>query len=471
LKKNNFGIDNETLKWIAIIVVILLVIKYLPSIAKEKGFQFDGFSFQAPPTTLSTKNCFAVNIGAEFDRYFSNMDATELVCNRINPGGWTQDSSEISCNVKSNALIDCNQPFAQYGKQLCNYLNADWVCRPDFMGCLCGKNAPNPPVANDFDGDGIPDSTDPDDDNDGWNDDEEIQEGTDPHNPNDYPGSGVETDCNQHCLNNGYISGRAGYDCSSCQPYEVCLSNPYNIDIVCCCIPEEQDQPTTYTCGQAGDDSCTGSCPSDYPYCEKVWFGLYEWACTCTNSNDEVHVDWKPDGINHNPHDETPPPPPDCVDEAALWGYDYWVYNPSEECMWYGYDYCWENFASQYGGGRIDGECCLFDCVTCEDKCTDLGYPGGYYAGPYGGTCQSGYNYVAGTTQCCCMTDDFFCDNKCPSHGVSVATSGTGISYADNWCVVNCGGEGYSSISTNTYDGVNCYCWVCHNEQHEGWTC
>ena len=39
----------------------------------------------------------------------------------------------------------------------------------------------------DTDGDGIPDSQDPDDDNDGWSDEEEQEFGTDPKNPDDYP--------------------------------------------------------------------------------------------------------------------------------------------------------------------------------------------------------------------------------------------------------------------------------------------
>jgi hypothetical protein len=43
----------------------------------------------------------------------------------------------------------------------------------------------------DTDGDGIPDCDDPDDDNDGWSDSDEIVYGTDPLDPDDYP---VDTD-------------------------------------------------------------------------------------------------------------------------------------------------------------------------------------------------------------------------------------------------------------------------------------
>lgn len=47
----------------------------------------------------------------------------------------------------------------------------------------------NPSAATDTDGDGTPDESDWDDDNDGVGDAEEIVAGTDPLNPNDYPGS------------------------------------------------------------------------------------------------------------------------------------------------------------------------------------------------------------------------------------------------------------------------------------------
>ena len=334
-KKKDYvnGINNDTLQWIVIIVAIIVAVKYLPALTgNTTNFEFSGFTFKQLPTTQSTKSCISYNIGTEFERYFTGLDQPRNVCNAINPGGWTQDSSEISCNVLNLAVIDCSQPFAAYGKQLCDYLNADWVCRPDYMGCLCGKNAPNIPSPTPV--------------------------------PDEYPEDIPEEETKYYCcesmgVNSCYEGG--------CPPAGIQLG-VYDTLTLC-----QSNCQTEYTCGQS--EYCSGSCPESY-YCDEIWEGLYEWACMCINDNQEVHPDWKPDGEYYNPHDDTPAPEPDEV-----------------------------------------------------------------------------------------------CNTYCSLHGVSVATSGTGTTYADNWCVVNCGGEGYAGINTVTYDGINCYCWTCHNEQFNDWMC
>jgi len=279
-KNNNFGISNDTIQWIVIVVAIILAIKYLPALKGTNiNQQFGGFSFNAPPATPSTENCMAVNIGTEFDRYFADLSQPKQLCNGINPGGWTQDSREISCNVLSNAVIDCNQPFAQYGNQLCNYLNANWVCRPDFMGCLCGRNAPNPPAIQDNDGDGIPDNIDPDDDNDGYPDTEEIQEGTDPNDPNSYPGSDQQTKyyC---CLAMGVQSCYA----NGCPPAGQQIGNYYTSLSACQAVCT--GETTVYCddiCQNAGYDG--GSGPVDSPggcnYPEVYYVDNYGNQCCC----------------------------------------------------------------------------------------------------------------------------------------------------------------------------------------------
>ena len=81
-KKNNFKLSDETIKWIAIIIVIILAAKYLPSLSKGPDFfQFGDFSFQAP-TTPSTESCVNKDIGAEYVKYFTNYPMSGTT-------GWT----------------------------------------------------------------------------------------------------------------------------------------------------------------------------------------------------------------------------------------------------------------------------------------------------------------------------------------------------------------------------------------------
>ena len=113
----------------------------------------------------------------------------------------------------------------------------------------------NPLSGTDTDGDGIPDDVDTDDDNDGFSDQDEIDAGTDPLNPYDYPS-------------------------------------------------EEQ---IAYTCGLNGqDENCVGTCPTSHPVCEGLYYspGDYDF-CACINTQlEEVHPDWKPDGLYHYEKEE-----------------------------------------------------------------------------------------------------------------------------------------------------------------------
>lgn len=257
----------------------------------------------------------------------------------------------------------------------------------------------------DTDGDGIPDSDDPDDDNDGYTDDEEEQAGTDPFNPNDYPGAEV-----------------------------------------------------TYTCGQGDDKNyCSGTCPSTHPECTMLYFeaGNY-YACACIDEATEtVHPDWKDGGIYHNPSEEEVPPyeQPDgeishnCYDSDNAMGF------PDKLTV---KGYCTDDFGTYYDycdEGMIRDWYCAWDGASYE--CTDATAQNCAVYVP-GSTCVDGKCYRPPTAEEICIGRGY-------NHGASSSIAGTGwtcVNYAGDWCVTNRPPEGYSSASS---DDLYC-CWSCHGD-------
>ncbi len=90
-------------------------------------------------------------------------------------------------------------------------------------------------------------------------------------------------------------------------PADFCRTNNVEVDVINC---DEPAPDITYTCGWIGEQ-CGGTCPSTHPLCVDVWFeefalfgngGYVE--CVCLNPDtEEVHPDWKPDGIYHDEPD------------------------------------------------------------------------------------------------------------------------------------------------------------------------
>jgi len=89
--------------------------------------------------------------------------------------------------TNSAGVLSITQPLTQSG----NYL-----FYADCGDCQTNKATLNVLAIIDTDGDGIPDSIDTDDDNDGYTDSEEAERGTDPLNSNSTP-----FDCSTYCQN------------------------------------------------------------------------------------------------------------------------------------------------------------------------------------------------------------------------------------------------------------------------------
>ena len=404
---------------LAVIIVILLILIFFTK-AIPLGFlgnfsflpfkiQFSAFGDDDLPDSDDKdqeEDCKDINIAEEYRDFYGDafINAARDSCN-LN-GVYQEDDDILGCSFDKDSLtVDCNTAATDNLENFCERLDATWICSNSqgFVGCVCERSAPGldcwwqkideinmvldagttivwfedlPRGKYRFDWSyDLPLNTDivedPIGDNNIWNYDDEksgshtfIEDET-----TDEWGIQVENIWRSNSeititLYQWVCEGdNLNWGCGLFDEPDYWSGEP---------IEEEQD----YTCGQGIDVYCQGTCPESY-YCSEVWFELYTYACTCINSNEEVHPDWKEDGVYHNPQDETPPPEPD--------------------------------------------EVCAINCPLL--------------------------------------------------HGVSVATAGTGTAYADNWCVVNCGGEGYFSINTNTFEGVDCYCWTCHNEQFNGWTC
>jgi len=199
-----------------------------------------------------------------------------------------------------------------------------------------------------------------DSDGDGFTDQEEIDAGTNPLDPNDYPGSGEDT--------------------------------------------------SSYTCGQLGGDYCQGTCPDSYPVCSEVWTGLYTWACMCLNEvTEEIHPDWKPEGSMYIEHDETPQIDyVCCVQQIA-----YDAGDSPVSCYEYS---CPSGWSPVYSISSSSGECeGICETPSCGgrrrhvDTCTGIPY---YWCGSTyvkSGTTYYPCSYTGGGGAYCVMDTSYTC--------------------------------------------------------------
>ena len=92
-----------------------------------------------------TSDCEQYNLSKQAREFFGNVfvDTAKNNCQLINPTGWTEGYSEVSCYVDGLSAINCSSATHISLKNHCLGLDATWICRPDFAGCLCEKNAPD----------------------------------------------------------------------------------------------------------------------------------------------------------------------------------------------------------------------------------------------------------------------------------------------------------------------------------------
>lgn len=189
----------------------------------------------------------------------------------------------------SNANLDANGDYSAVSPILTiiGPINFVAVCCDAQGNCkMSNQLILNVNACGDNDGDGIPDNIDPDDDNDGYMDEEEIIAGTDPLDPNSHPTSG----CNAQCVLEGYTGGRGPFvSGSECSYPEVIEYLSGESGLICCCTPssticydsdsslspfEEQLKTLGY---------CSDSTASYTDHCYEGTNSLIEYYCSPTS--------------------------------------------------------------------------------------------------------------------------------------------------------------------------------------------
>jgi len=309
--------QDNTIIWIIGIAIIVVIL--LPKLDFSK-FSFNIQNPQTPqPLNVQEYLTYDVSIGLNP----TDICAGDFVTGTINsniPNGVCSIFSDVG--VGYSFLVNINLDY--YGDWTGAYPVMS-VGTANFMAVCCDAEG-NCKLSNivaltsracDTDGDGIPDEIDLDDDNDGYTDEEEIAAGTNPKDPISHPSESGTDPCPVYCQGLGaYSTGSFVTSPGYCDSPEI--SFPYPIGGYCCCTPTSSPPSTTYTCGQGEDPQCGGTCPSDYSCLDVYTIDLYIYSCMCVNSNDEVHIDWKPTGLMFNEQGEYPEEEPNCIDSDGV---------------------------------------------------------------------------------------------------------------------------------------------------------
>ena len=149
-----------------------------------------------------------------------------------------------------------------------------------------------------------------DSDGDGYSDDLEVDEGTDPEDADDVPDEADvppdcdpdddgESDCPEDPPPDPEVSDSDGDGYSDGEEADW-GSNPYDpSDFPVDPVIDDDGDVSGFNCGQ--DNECFGgTCPSSYE-CGSVHFAVDDYyACVCT-SGSVLHPEWKPEGSMHIP--------------------------------------------------------------------------------------------------------------------------------------------------------------------------
>lgn len=187
-----------------------------------------------------------INLGSSADQTVMSFPNTECtVYSQLNAGDW-QSIEKVTTN--SNGIVN-----KQRTPSVAGAYKFAVICQ-DCVSAWASLKV-NIIVGQDTDGDGIPDTQDPDNDNDSYPDKDENEAGTDPLNPNSHP----SVHCSAECINAGYASGKysTGMQCSSGENLLTFgpSGGPYTN---CCCTQtqEEEDQViATCTDTDGGDNT------------------------------------------------------------------------------------------------------------------------------------------------------------------------------------------------------------------------
>ena len=349
-KKNKWIIPTV----ISVIIILLLLILFTKVIPIPSFGNFSLFDFKMQFTAFGNEDlpdsedkeqetdCTDLDIADEYRDFYGNVfiNTARDSCN-LN-GVYQEDDDILGCSYdKDSYTIDCNTPSVDNLKNFCERLDATWICGNGFVGCVCERSAPDincwwqkideinmvlgagtnivwfedlPKGKYRFD----------------WNYDLNLNTDIieDPTGDDDNMWSYDDEDSGSHTFTEDETTDEWGIQVENIWRsnseititlYQwVCEGDNLNWG---CGLFDEPDywsgEQIEYTCGQGADETiCGGTCPSDY-YCSEVYFSFYTYACTCVNSESEVHPDWKEDGVYHNPQDESPVQEYTTCDEAC----------------------------------------------------------------------------------------------------------------------------------------------------------